>query len=41
MRHLLTLLMFLGTVVTLASCSGTLDGVGKDIEKMGQSIQNR
>lgn len=39
MRHVLTLFMFLGTIVALSSCSGTLDGVGKDIEKMGQGIQ--
>lgn len=27
------------TVLTLSACSNTMDGAGRDLEKMGQSIQ--
>ena len=41
MKHLFTLFLFVATVISLGACSGTLDGMGKDIERMGQTIQNR
>jgi len=37
---LLTGLMFIG-LLAISACSNTLEGVGKDIEKMGKEIQDR
>ncbi len=33
-------LMFIG-LLAISACSNTLEGVGKDIEKMGKEIQDR
>jgi len=37
---LLTSLMFIG-LLSVSACTNTLEGIGKDLEKMGKDIQDR
>ncbi len=40
MMKKLTLLMMLFAVLSLSACSNTLEGMGKDIQEMGKSIED-
>jgi predicted small secreted protein len=39
MRKLLTIIMALGLLAALSACGNTIDGMGRDIEHAGQTIQ--
>ncbi len=40
MRKVLFLFMVIATLAPLAACSNTVQGMGRDIETAGESIQN-
>ncbi|MCW9014023.1 MAG: hypothetical protein OQL06_09590 [Gammaproteobacteria bacterium] len=40
MKKIIALMLVLG-FISVTGCSGTLEGMGKDIEKMGKSIQGQ
>lgn len=40
MRKIVFLVMVIGVMGGLSACSNTVEGMGRDIENAGQSIQN-
>jgi len=40
MRNTLFLFMVIATCGTLSACANTVEGMGRDIENAGESIQN-
>jgi predicted small secreted protein len=41
MRNIVFLVMVIAVAGGLGACTNTVDGMGRDIEKAGQSIQGR
>ena len=40
MKKLLTIALFVVATASLGACSGTLDGAGRDISKVGDKISD-